>query len=143
MKHIVMAAAVVVGMVGLVTVSGAASAEEPPGPRGVERVFRADANNDGLVTKDEVRTALANAFDRMDADQDGFFTQADRGARQQRPGHGDRMAEWDADGDGKISRQEFVDRDFGMFDRLDVNKDGAIDRTEASQARRGAGKRGG
>jgi hypothetical protein len=142
MKTMILAMAAVAGLAG----AGIALANERGGERdGAERFFRADANNDGRVTKDEVRAAREAAFARMDVDQDGFLTPADRADRPVRQGRGDpgaRMAKMDSNADGRISKDEFVGLDYAIFDRLDANKDGAIDRTEAAsmQGRRGGPK---
>jgi Ca2+-binding EF-hand superfamily protein len=57
-----------------------------------------------------------------------------------------RFAEIDADGNGQVSRQEFMDhaaarageRAGAMFDRFDVDADGTLSR-DALEARRGSG----
>ena len=62
---------------------------------------------------------------------------ADRGAERQR-----RLMAMDADGDGKVTREEFKGPD-ELFGRLDANGDGAIDGTECAQAgRQGPGGQG-
>ena len=55
-----------------------------------------------------------------------------------------RLARWDTNGDGKISKEEAPQRMKQNFDRFDANGDGAIDAEEASamMRRRGA-ERGG
>jgi acetyl esterase/lipase len=58
---------------------------------------------------------------------------------------GDPFAEWDKDGDGFLTREEFPDK-FGdrMFDRIDADGDGKISRKEDDdyRARRRRGGRG-
>jgi hypothetical protein len=115
-----------------------AVAQPPMDSSPAEMVKRADADGDGKVSRDEfikARTAgLEQAFARMDTDGDGKLDEkeveagaaqaramapAGRGGfrrpdadRPQRPGAGamaeqgfDRM---DADGDGKLSKEEFA-----------------------------------
>lgn len=49
------------------------------------------------------------------------------GQRHRGPGrHGNVFARMDRDGDGRISREEFMGRPHQMFERLDVNRDGRI-----------------
>jgi Ca2+-binding EF-hand superfamily protein len=43
---------------------------------------------------------------------------------------GDRFSKVDANRDGKISKQEYLDEAAVKFDRLDQNKDGALSRDE-------------
>lgn len=45
------------------------------------------------------------------------------------------LAQFDKDGDGKISRDEAPDQLRGLFDKLDTNGDGFIDRAEANAMR--------
>ncbi len=40
------------------------------------------------------------------------------------------MARMDSDGDGKVTREEFMKGHEAMFDRIDQNDDGVIDETE-------------
>lgn len=97
---------------------------------------RIDANRDGVISKEEVRTARAQMFDRIDANHDGVVTVAEieaaKASRQERaarrlarltelraemPTPSERLAAMDKDGDGKISRAEFVSQS-PWFDRM-------------------------
>ena len=115
-----------------------AVAQPPMEASPAEIVKRADADGDGKVSRDEFikarTTALEQAFARMDTDGDGKLDEKEveagaaqaramapagrggfrrpDGERPQRPGAGamaeqgfDRM---DADGDGKLSKEEFA-----------------------------------
>jgi hypothetical protein len=95
-------------------------------------------------------------FAWMDRNGDGFLDDADRspmharmqairaeqgrdrpeGRRGGRGGHG--MASADADGDGRISRAEFLGRENRMFDRLDADENGRVtpDELDAAAERR-------
>lgn len=46
----------------------------------------------------------------------------------------DRIMGWDADGDGRVVREEFPDRMIDRFDRIDRNGDGAVTKKEAKRA---------
>ena len=118
-----------------------------PGRAGMfERLKAADANGDGMLSKQEAAglPRLAEHFDAIDANRDGLVTfeelrafhQAQR-ARHARAG----FAKADANGDGRISRDEFLARAAARFDRLDANKDGALttDELRAGHHRGGRG----
>lgn len=124
--------------------AGAALAQPAGGPRGM--FDRADANNDGFVSRDEARAQRALAFDRMDANKDGFLVASElprrsgpraRGGPQR--GGGDIFARFDANNDGRVSREEFTAGNMQPFDRLDTNKDGVVTgdevQTQAARAR--------
>ena len=51
-----------------------------------------------------------------------------------------RMARMDANGDGKLQKDELPERMQQMFDRLDTNGDGALDGEEIQAMRRGGGR---
>jgi Ca2+-binding EF-hand superfamily protein len=80
-------------------------------------------------------------FATMDANSDGSITIEDIEALRAQ-----RFAALDADGNGSVSRQEFMDHAAGragdragtMFDRLDSDGDGVLSR-DAIEARRGDG----
>ena len=123
-----------------------------------------DVNKDGKVAKDEF-FGSESLFDRWDADKDGFLTldemRAGRKAprkttevvperkpeKEQKGGkspkqHGDALFQkLDANGDGKITKDELPERGAQKLSRLDRNKDGIIDRKEfdAMSRRRGGG----
>lgn len=99
-------------------------------------VARADANHDGMISRDEFLAARAARFDRMDRNHDGYLTDADaRGL----PGRAARMFPLmlrmaDSDNDGRISREEFNAMPARGFDRMDSNGDGMLDRDELAHA---------
>lgn len=130
----------------------------PPAPQGhptpPDPLLLADANKDGVVTRDEVTARLSAAFARVDADGDGKISPAEREAVREvlggpgmdgppppprgpegRPALRERMAgrmaaRMDKDGDGMISLDEQKARALARFDRADTNKDGKIDAAE-------------
>ncbi|UUL83694.1 EF-hand domain-containing protein [Sphingomonas qomolangmaensis] len=99
-----------------------------------DRMFaRMDANNDGQVTQAE-RTAMREAVaERREA-------RAKRWAMKKGGRGGERMlARVDANKDGNISREEFRAQASQRFAKLDTNADGRVDATEqaAVKAKRG------
>ena len=114
-----------------------------PGGRGlgamVARIMTWDANNDGVITRDEAPDRMRDRFDSMDANGDGML-ETEELENMPRPGLGgpggpgvdqaERLREFDADGDGRITRDELPDRMKPIVDRLDTNGDDVIDTTE-------------
>ena len=104
---------------------------------------QADANHDGKVTKQEYIDARTAQFARLDRNGDGFIDAAD--SREDASERGQRAAaalrgRIDSNGDGKISKEEFVNAPTMVFDKFDANKDGVLDATELEAARTAAGK---
>lgn len=126
-----------VGFAALAGAAGLALAQDSaPGQRGV---FQADANNDGVLTRQEFDAGRVAHFTRLDANTDGQLSReemramrGDRHHRGRRGGmHGLRGA--DANNDGNITRDEFLSRPLQRFDRLDANDDGVIGAAERPQ----------
>jgi len=112
----------------------------PPGRPSV------DANQDGIVTREEASThpRLAGQFDAADANKDGQLDTAEMNAHREamraemRAKGQERWAAADKDGDGALTREEAQASMPGVadrFDTLDANHDGKIDRGEMHNAR--------
>ncbi|MGE0764917.1 MAG: EF-hand domain-containing protein [Hyphomicrobiaceae bacterium] len=101
--------------------------------RGLGLLRQADANKDGVVTKEEIAALAEQDFARWDRNKDGVLDQADGDALRtemvdyavKRTAH--RMG---AGPDGKVTREQFQARAAERFARLDVNKDGKLERSE-------------
>jgi Ca2+-binding EF-hand superfamily protein len=109
-----------------------------------------DANKDGRISREESRMP-ARRFERIDANNDGNLTREELTQRPARPdaAHADgrhgKVAEMDANSDGKIDTGEVKAAAERTLKRLDKNGDGTLDATELSQhgRHRGGPDRGG
>jgi Ca2+-binding EF-hand superfamily protein len=106
-----------------------------------------DANGDRIVDRGEVPEAGRAAFETLlkhgDSNKDGKLDQEEyRGMlgalRERFESIGSKFAEFDKNGDGKISREEFAGPVF-LFARLDADGDGSITKEEASKLQPGPG----
>ena len=117
----------------------------PGGKRGAqmqERLKAADANNDGMISREEsgALPRIAERFDAIDANKDGqvtidemrAFHQAQRGEHR-----GDMWKKLDANGDGKLAKAEVANhpRLVQDFDAIDADKDGFLSAEELKAAR--------
>ena len=111
-----------------------------------QRFDRLDVNGDGVISKSEYEGHMEKARqrqqDRRDVNGDGQVDQADRAVfrekmRERRAQRRDRRGENrparirpDANNDGFISRAEQEAATEALFDRLDVNGDGYLEKGE-------------
>ena len=98
----------------------------------------ADTNKDGSVARDEFLAARAEQFARLDQNSDGVLDDADRPERAKER-HGERATKMreqlDANADGKLSKEEFVNGPTPMFDKADADGNGVLDAKELEAAR--------
>lgn len=132
---------------------------------GVGALLRADLNHDGVITRAEAIAEADQRFAAMDANHDGTLTrderraamEARRAARADRTGSDAPPPRGAADGAAPAAGDlgfaqpggrgmgmrggrdqtaaEFRDRALRMFDRVDTNHDGRVDRNEIEAAR--------
>lgn len=106
-----------------------------------EGIFdRADANNDGTVTREEFVAARAGQFAKLDRNSDGYIDSNDipkrlAARRQQKGGADFLVGQFDADGDGKVSKDEFVKGPTLAFDHADTDKNNVLDAKELATAK--------
>ena len=103
-----------------------------------------DRNHDGAIDRAEAAAMprLAERFDTLDRNRDGRLAQEEM-PRRGHGRHGTReggrqvtMARLDTDEDGRISLAEATagqDRSAARFAKMDVNKDGFVDRADHQQ----------
>lgn len=115
-----------------------AAARGRPDP--MEMLEQADADRDGAVSRAEFLAARRARFAQMDRNGDGWFSDDDvpRIARK-RAGEriGQLTASFDANRDGRLSRDEFVNGPTRLFDLGDRDANGRLDARE-KQAMRAA-----
>jgi Ca2+-binding EF-hand superfamily protein len=92
---------------------------------------RPDAGGNGSISRQQWLNAAGARFDRLDANQDGVLTpdELTRGRRNAPPG-GRSISRMDTNGDGQISADEFraahPQAPADLFTKLDTNKDGQL-----------------
>jgi Ca2+-binding EF-hand superfamily protein len=84
-------------------------------------------------------------FGRFDRNSDGYIDDADvperMRARRDASGGGMMRKEFDKDGDGKVSKEEFVNGPTTLFDLADTNHDGRLIEQELEAAKAAARER--
>jgi Ca2+-binding EF-hand superfamily protein len=129
-KPLILLAMLLATSVTGLAVAASPSSSKPAPPR-------MDTNGDGVIDRQEAAAhpRLAQRFDEMDKNKDGKLARdempAPRHGMRHGRHHGDRdggfmMRGMDADNDGRISAAEYR----AHFDKMDVNKDGYIDRAD-------------
>jgi Ca2+-binding EF-hand superfamily protein len=118
----------------LVALGAGPAGQGPRGARGRTAraqglIARFDANGDGQVSEGE----WADAFRKLDANNDGVVTKEElrEHAEQARENAWKKL---DTDGDGALSIDEFPGRD-NVFKRIDADGDGLLTKEELAAAR--------
>lgn len=144
MKKLLLAAAL-----GTSALAGVAAAQAGTPPQRQPGMARADANNDGIVTREEFLAQVEQRFQRLDTNRDGQLSAEERRAGRPerragpRRGGGDRraamMAQYDTDRDGQLSDTERQAAQAAMqqrmLQRFDTNLDGQLSDAERQAAR--------
>ena len=115
------------------------------GAMGLMMLGAADYDGNNTVTRAEVERLQGEEFAFRDRNGDGYLDAADASPTLQRlaemrpdaadgPPRRRARERLDADGDGRISRAEFLGRELRLFDRLDANGDDAVSPEEIETA---------
>src|SRR4051812_27992857 len=110
------------------------------------RIFdSADTNGDGVITREEFHAARERLFARLDRNSDGFIDKDDMSGRVAgRQKSQERLAtlvtQLDKDGDGRVSKSEFVDGPTPLFDRADTDHNGELSRDEVAAIKQKMGE---
>lgn len=99
---------------------------------------KADANKDGKITQAEMQAVRGERFAALDVNKDGFIDASELakapkmgdGKRGGHHGHHGMMGRGGPDGDGKMTKSEFMAKAEGRFTDMDFNKDGVVDQTD-------------
>lgn len=128
------------------------SEEKAPPPeaqaRHAEMMKEIDTDGDGAVSSAESAARAEKMFEEIDTDKDGAVTpeemQAHHKADKERHMMEKRkrmMEKSDPDGDGKISKDEFLKNAAERNARLDSDGDGKVTKDEAKAARKEKGEK--
>lgn len=129
---------------GLATAAAVAHAEtENKGDMRAGHFFeKFDANDDGKVSAEEFDQTRMFNFEDIDTDQSGGVSMEEMTAHrekmraQRQKKHFDKV---DSDGNGEISKAEFDAKRTSMFERMDKNDDGMIEKSEMPKGGKGMG----
>ena len=120
---------------GCMMAARAVAQQRQPDP---SRIFdSADANGDGVITREEFHAAREHLFARLDRNGDGFIDKDDMSGRLAgRQKAQERLAtlvtQLDKDGDGRVSKSEFIDGSTPLFDRADTDHNEELNRDEVA-----------
>lgn len=108
------------------------------GAGALDQLMLMDFNGDGAISRAEAQRGRTAQFDRLDSDDDGYLSDAERSAGGRAT---QAFARADGDSDGRISRAEAMAAPYRGFDRLDSNSDGSISSAEIEAVRGLMGQR--
>jgi hypothetical protein len=123
---------------GCMMAARAVAQQRQPDP---SRIFdSADTNADGVITREEFHAARERMFVRLDRNGDGYIDTDDLSGRLAgRQKSQERLAELvtqlDRDGDGRVSKAEFVAGPTPLFDRADTDHNGELSKEEVAAIR--------
>jgi Ca2+-binding EF-hand superfamily protein len=119
---------------GCMTAARAVTQRQPDPAKFLEG---ADTNGDGVITREEFKVARERAFTRLDRNGDGYIDKDDlssrlAGRRNALERLTQLVAQLDKDGDGRVSKTEFVEGPTPLFDRADTDHNGELSRDEVT-----------
>lgn len=130
MGRLIMKAMTIVAALAAAGLSSAVYAQRGPDPWG-----------DATVTRAEEQTKADERFTALDTDKDGILSADEQKAAESARGPGGPggprggLRRADGNGDGKITKDEYVAAQLERFDRQDADKDGNLTKAERDAAR--------
>ncbi len=104
----------------------------------LRRLVAADADKDGIITREEALAAAGKRFERHDRNRDGVIDEADREAmnKEMAAYRAQRFLHRNGAGpDGKLTREQYFKSAKQRFTERDINNDGRIDRQDYAPRR--------
>ena len=98
-----------------------------------QRFMALDTNQDGAISRQEMENGRTALFNRADSNHDNSISQAEREAMGGQLQHA--RGRVDADGNGVITRDEFMSRPYPIFDRFDADHNDVLDAKEIATVR--------
>lgn len=123
----------VLGCLALIAMPASAPAQT------AEQLAQADSNGDGSVSKQELLDLRAVMFGKLDRNGDGFADSKDSPAfgppKKKFQEAFAKVKAADANGDGRISKQEMIGAPTPRFDAADKDKNGILSSAEMAALR--------
>lgn len=127
-------------LLSLVSVVAVPSLAKTPSNRVdlISRMDQADTNSDGTVTRAELIDWRKANFARFDRNRDSVLSDADIPPFVRNTSMGlqfnDLKTQFDANRDGRVTRDEFIGAPTVLFDAADINRDNFLTRSERDAA---------
>lgn len=138
LRNVAILSACVALNTGCMMAARAVAQQRQPDP---SRIFdSADTNGDGVITREEFHAARERLFVRLDRNGDGYIDKDDMsrrlaGRQKAQERLADLVTQLDQDGDGRVSKAEFVDGPTPLFDRADTDHNGELSKEEVAAIR--------
>jgi Ca2+-binding EF-hand superfamily protein len=107
---------------------------------------KADANGDGLISREEHATSARDHYQKMDGNADGYVTLSEikalhddwKGPKPKawKENASDKLSKMDGNGDGRLTAAEHAAYKAQLFDDWDADRDGMLTESEFSTGMR-------
>jgi Ca2+-binding EF-hand superfamily protein len=136
---------IIASLAAVVLGTSTAFATEPYMPRQERAFTRLDANSDGKLSKDELKTVVIKRFARLDSNSDQSVSadEIEKTMQLALTKRRDRIMKFmDRDANGTITQTELDNVLEAMFNSADADDDGGVTLTEAQGFKRAEWRRG-